>query len=141
MKKIRFFYTMKVRTSLILVLLFFLLMLVAGAGLGLWSLYANNQTLQRIAGNQAIDSTLSQSIDQYKNVQTMLGRALAGYVINHDGKAPEVAGGEGNAAEAPTGALGLEAQGYVKNRSEEHTSELQSLMRNSYAVFCLKKKK
>src|SRR3546814_2120546 len=28
-----------------------------------------------------------------------------------------------------------------KPRSEEHTSELQSLMRNSYAVFCLKKKK
>src|SRR3546814_6521873 len=27
-----------------------------------------------------------------------------------------------------------------KARSEEHTSELQSLMRNSYAVFCLKKK-
>src|SRR3546814_6767530 len=27
-----------------------------------------------------------------------------------------------------------------KQRSEEHTSELQSLMRNSYAVFCLKKK-
>src|SRR3546814_6991829 len=29
----------------------------------------------------------------------------------------------------------------VVHRSEEHTSELQSLMRNSYAVFCLKKKK
>src|SRR3546814_7960888 len=28
-----------------------------------------------------------------------------------------------------------------QTRSEEHTSELQSLMRNSYAVFCLKKKK
>src|SRR3546814_7258640 len=28
----------------------------------------------------------------------------------------------------------------VGPRSEEHTSELQSLMRNSYAVFCLKKK-
>src|SRR3546814_1596275 len=28
----------------------------------------------------------------------------------------------------------------VLGRSEEHTSELQSLMRNSYAVFCLKKK-
>src|SRR3546814_2651256 len=27
----------------------------------------------------------------------------------------------------------------VLTRSEEHTSELQSLMRNSYAVFCLKK--
>src|SRR3546814_5683902 len=29
----------------------------------------------------------------------------------------------------------------VEDRSEEHTSELQSLMRISYAVFCLKKKK
>src|SRR3546814_2917722 len=29
----------------------------------------------------------------------------------------------------------------TRNRSEEHTSELQSLMRISYAVFCLKKKK
>src|SRR3546814_2458798 len=28
----------------------------------------------------------------------------------------------------------------LSRRSEEHTSELQSLMRNSYAVFCLKKK-
>src|SRR3546814_3973778 len=28
----------------------------------------------------------------------------------------------------------------LEERSEEHTSELQSLMRNSYAVFCLKKK-
>src|SRR3546814_1086626 len=37
-----------------------------------------------------------------------------------------------------------EAQGVgagAQSRSEEHTSELQSLMRISYAVFCLKKKK
>src|SRR3546814_5043303 len=32
------------------------------------------------------------------------------------------------------------APGVVGRRSEEHTSELQSLMRISYAVFCLKKK-
>src|SRR3546814_4602810 len=32
-------------------------------------------------------------------------------------------------------------RGETANRSEEHTSELQSLMRISYAVFCLKKKK
>src|SRR3546814_7813462 len=31
-------------------------------------------------------------------------------------------------------------RGWQKRRSEEHTSELQSLMRISYAVFCLKKK-
>src|SRR3546814_446098 len=30
---------------------------------------------------------------------------------------------------------------FIRYRSEEHTSELQSLMRISYAVFCLKKKK
>src|SRR3546814_6001222 len=36
-------------------------------------------------------------------------------------------------AEAPEGAIGV-------RRSEEHTSELQSLMRISYAGFCLKKK-
>src|SRR3546814_7419465 len=36
-------------------------------------------------------------------------------------------------------ARGLEAA--FEQRSEEHTSELQSLMRISYAVFCLKKKK
>src|SRR3546814_8208320 len=34
-----------------------------------------------------------------------------------------------------------ESHDRADRRSEEHTSELQSLMRNSYAVFCLKKKK
>src|SRR3546814_2837878 len=38
-------------------------------------------------------------------------------------------------------ACGLEDGGHPARRSEEHTSELQSLMRISYAVFCLKKKK
>src|SRR3546814_5540753 len=35
---------------------------------------------------------------------------------------------------------GLDADALERVRSEEHTSELQSLMRISYAVFCLKKK-
>src|SRR3546814_9279140 len=39
------------------------------------------------------------------------------------------------------GAAGLALAGPFRLRSEEHTSELQSLMRISYAVFCLKKKK
>src|SRR3546814_3887994 len=34
----------------------------------------------------------------------------------------------------------LRAKRSGRSRSEEHTSELQSLMRSSYAVFCLKKK-
>src|SRR3546814_6045023 len=37
------------------------------------------------------------------------------------------------------GPIGVKA--HLAARSEEHTSELQSLMRISYAVFCLKKKK
>src|SRR3546814_8178533 len=37
--------------------------------------------------------------------------------------------------------LGPENTGLVQLRSEEHTSELKSLMRISYAVFCLKQKK
>src|SRR3546814_7099595 len=35
----------------------------------------------------------------------------------------------------------LPTRSQAVERSEEHTSELQSLMRSSYAVFCLKKKK
>src|SRR3546814_2203419 len=37
--------------------------------------------------------------------------------------------------------LGVAVWWLPRQRSEEHTSELQSLMRISYAVFCLKKKK
>src|SRR3546814_7184384 len=40
-----------------------------------------------------------------------------------------------------TSVSAIAAQGPAQQRSEEHTSELQSLMRNSYAVFCLKNKK
>src|SRR3546814_18823305 len=36
---------------------------------------------------------------------------------------------------------GPQGRAAIRGRSEEHTSELQSLMRISYAVFCLKKKK
>src|SRR3546814_3635408 len=47
---------------------------------------------------------------------------------------------EGCEAEA-TAALDHLGDAVDRDRSEEHTSELQSLMRISYAVFCLKKKK
>src|SRR3546814_6111891 len=58
--------------------------------------------------------------------------AMAGVVV--DAPADRVAGGV-QALPAPGGTAG-----FARRRSEEHTSELQSLMRNSYAVFCLKKK-
>src|SRR3546814_2983337 len=49
---------------------------------------------------------------------------------------------EGEADEAAVVGVfaGAAGEGLERERSEEHTSELQSLMRISYAVFCLKKK-
>src|SRR3546814_3080652 len=44
-------------------------------------------------------------------------------------------------ARRPGGVMEDRAEPFLFQRSEEHTSELQSLMRISYAVFCLKKKK
>src|SRR3546814_2105659 len=56
--------------------------------------------------------------------------------------------GRGTAPRAATGAASGRPRRVRRSkpcarslRSEEHTSELQSLMRSSYAVFCLKKKK
>src|SRR3546814_11189611 len=52
---------------------------------------------------------------------------------------PGQRGGDGAGRGQPAGRMGSSGRPGV--RSEEHTSELQSLMRISYAVFCLKKKK
>src|SRR3546814_1616291 len=49
--------------------------------------------------------------------------------------------GDHGAAEAEDHLVAVPGDGIAGGRSEEHTSELQSLMRISYAVFCLKKKK
>src|SRR3546814_8593114 len=49
-------------------------------------------------------------------------------------------GREGHERDARCGALMRQDRCTCRVRSEEHTSELQSLLRISYAVFCLKKK-
>src|SRR3546814_4679900 len=48
---------------------------------------------------------------------------------------------DGSLDQGDVGTLCAEKMTCSRCRSEEHTSELQSLMRISYAVFCLKKKK
>src|SRR3546814_2431650 len=55
---------------------------------------------------------------------------------NHGKYVSEAAKGGGECA----GLTGRDKGQCVAGRSEEHTSELQSLMRNSYAVLCLKQK-
>src|SRR3546814_3677333 len=59
-------------------------------------------------------------------------------LIGADNAIEWIAGGE---QQKPAAALKVHAVDAVVARSEEHTSELQSLMRSSYAGFCLKKKR
>src|SRR3546814_1375642 len=64
---------------------------------------------------------------------TFIGDASATLTVS----AGQQAGATGNLSLQSGGAASIDVAG---GRSEEHTSELQSLMRISYAVFCLKKK-
>src|SRR3546814_1788507 len=69
-------------------------------------------------------------------------RTTVGETVRHT-EAVGYAAGEGHTAHARA-PVAAESDASVRTRvrrSEEHTSELQSLMRISYAVFCLKKKK
>src|SRR3546814_10560667 len=68
---------------------------------------------------------------------TTLFRSGAGVRRHPRQRRPPVRTGLLAPAPSPKGDRGSASAG----RSEEHTSELQSLMRISYAVFCLKKKK
>src|SRR3546814_6029658 len=75
----------------------------------------------------------------------------AEYGATKGGKASRAARRHDERATAPRTSRGFQEPAFVdacnrrrpvhNGRSEEHTSELQSLMRISYAVFCLKKKK
>src|SRR3546814_8895318 len=63
---------------------------------------------------------------------------LSDQILHRDFGDNQIGGAERQAADRANVILEL---GGKRARSEEHTSELQSLMRISYAVFCLKKKK
>lgn len=75
---------LKVRTSLILVLVFFLCMLLAGAALGILSLRANNLALENLVSNQRIANQLTKAVESYKDTQIQLGRAAVSFVVNSD---------------------------------------------------------
>src|SRR3546814_1409680 len=81
------------------------------------------------SGISAGSSTNAERIPVTAVTQALGDRATArsGHVTTHGSTSRRVPGGA--------------STGPAPCRSEEHTSELQSLMRTSYAVFCLKKKK
>src|SRR3546814_2665709 len=76
---------------------------------------------------------------------TVEGEATAHYLAqlarNHGVRPSRLAHGVPLGGELEYVDRGTLSHAFGSRRSEEHTSELQSLMRNSYAVFCLKKKK
>src|SRR3546814_3941415 len=89
------------------------------------------RNLTKYTGGEVSGVDLRQPLG--KEVRAMVNRALdeRGILVFHGQDLDPIAFGK---AVENFGAL-MEQQ-----RSEEHTSELQSLMRTSYAVFCLKKK-
>src|SRR3546814_3641982 len=90
---------------------------------------------------------LAHVVDQALSGLLRVGRLAVRQEVEQPGLAIELADG----VERFGDAVGVAQNGFsrfehsaettVGDRSEEHTSELQSLMRISYAVFCLKKKK
>src|SRR3546814_4970525 len=64
---------------------------------------------------------------------------IAGHAVDYPQDFPPGAGEAGGGLPSSP-SCGAESRLRWLTRSEEHTSELQSLMRISYAVFCLKKK-
>src|SRR3546814_4399389 len=97
----------------------------------------------------ASETTLAQAASTDPQVvadNTETARVIAQTALIN-AKNTNIAGKYGAAATAPQGAisgvdkfLAMGPWAHAKAiRAEEHTSELQSLMRNSYAVFCLKK--
>src|SRR3546814_4470281 len=87
-------------------------------------------------------STRTDTLFPYTTLFRSTNRVFAGLIAR-----PEICLGPGKEARTvfefkrvPIGARIGSARMVGDGRSEEHTSELQSLMRISYAVFCLKKK-
>ena len=78
---------MKIRTSIIMVLVFYLIMLIAGAALGVLSLRMGSVSLDSIVQNQRAGAALSQAVDGYRSVQNALARAANARVF---GTAQEV---------------------------------------------------
>src|SRR3546814_7077073 len=83
---------------------------------------AEEDVLDLFVGDDGVEYRIERAA--FRTVEAKLGRALARHIDD------QLRGVRGQRALVEKG-----------QRSEEHTSELQSLMRISYAVFCLKKKK
>lgn len=81
---LRFFTNLRIRTSLVLVLSIFFVMLIGGAVLGVGSLHFNNKALGNVVRNQQAQASVINTINSYKDIQITLGRAMASFLVNSD---------------------------------------------------------
>src|SRR3546814_2986155 len=101
-----------------------------------------------VSGTASGDWTLSCVRGQIRSVTFVFQDGTIRTVPEDSSKGGSSGGNAGHNGASIQGGLGWISDPYgipcvsgERRRSEEHTSELQSLMRISYAVFCLKKKK
>src|SRR3546814_5387963 len=97
---------------------------------------------ERIVGGYVdlADARVSERLYAFEKANlAWFGYGVKGMALSMIEAAVEITGQRVAAADVQR-IVGL-AKDLLRHRSEEHTSELQSLMRISYAVFCLKKKK
>src|SRR3546814_3309978 len=98
---------------------------------------ANAHLLERACGQ-------AQPCGRLLGVQEWASRPCLSRIVHRPSPARITLGchaAEGGKRPRDEATMRADRRGVSARRSEEHTSELQSLMRISYAVFCLKKKK
>src|SRR3546814_5111513 len=112
---------------------------------------SSDLTVSALSGNEGVDTLAGVEYLQFGsttyNFSNWTGGALpSGLVLVGTNGNDALNGTSGDdiflassGTDSHTGGAGFDTLDY--SRSEEHTSELQSLMRISYAVFCLKKQK
>src|SRR3546814_1346553 len=101
------------------------------------SMAPGNRLLGRVVACNGAHATIAATAESGETDLTELW-SVGGLISITVGKNRVVALAYSMRTDAPT--WGEKEDNGFQIRSEEHTSELQSLMRNSYAVFCLKKK-
>src|SRR3546814_10185293 len=103
------------------------------------SLIERGERLEREAEQQALLAVQDERARIAREMHDVVAHGLSVIVVQADG-ARYAAAKDPSRATASLETIS-ETGREALTRSEEHTSELQSLMRISYAVFCLKKKK
>src|SRR3546814_10385131 len=94
--------------------------------------------MRRLPPRSTLTDTLFPDTTLFRSLHVRADRLGLDPLISLDGDFGDRAA-TGDALSRP-GCWQPDHRGQAQQQIEEHTSELQSLMRNSYAVFCLKKK-